>query len=478
MLTYIFDQASGKSLYEQLYGYIKQDILRSTLRAGEKLPSKRALAKNLGISSITVEHAYAQLIQEGYLYAIEKKGYFVSETESAALPCKKNRLPAEPFSLPVHKNEFPVFFADFKNNSVNHEYFPFSQWSKIMRELLSGRSTDLLQSAPSNGIPELRHAIAGHLYHFRGIAVDPEQLVLGAGTEYLYGLLVQLLGRRRVCAVENPGYPKVARIFTSNGIACVPAAIDHAGMSVAALRRSGADLVHISPAHHFPTGIVMPVRRRQEFLIWASEAPSRYIIEDDYDCEFRLIGKPIQTLQSTDMEEKVIYMNTFSKTLAPSFRISYMILPPHLAVRCRQQLSFYACTVPTLEQYALAEFIRRGYYERHINRMRKYYRMMRDQIIQKVKSSPLSDITRIREENAGLHFLLQILHPVSEDRLLVENAKKKGIRISCLSEYYQNPDDCALQAIVLNYSGVRAECVPEAVDRLSAAIFPGSCPTS
>lgn len=401
MLTYTLDKQAGLSLYEQLYRRVKADILSGRLAAGEKLPSKRALAAHLEVSVITVKNAYEQLMAEGYLTGVEKKGYFVS----AVLPSPA----AVPASLeqPPPPRE-PVWFLDLATNSIAAEDFPFTVWARLMRQTILEQGTGLLRSTPPQGAWALRQAIAAHLRQFRAMEVTAEQIIVGAGTEVLYNLLVQLLGRDRLYGVEDPGYGKIAHIYRAAGAEVTALPLDEAGVSVEALRRSDADVVHISPSHHYPTGLVMPIARRQELLRWAQEVPARVILEDDYDSEFRFVGRPIPTLFSIDGGEQVVYLNTFSKTIAPSIRISFMVLPRRLLADFRQKLGFYACTVSAFEQYTLAQFLAGGWYEKHLSRMRKHYRQKRDAVIAAVYKSPLAPYAAITEEDAGLHFLLRL----------------------------------------------------------------------
>ena len=463
MITYNFSEKGNLTLYEFLYQKIKQDITEGQLSANEKLPSKRNLASHLNISVITVENAYAQLMVEGYIYAKEKTGYFVSSIEHNPITIQPKLSPLP--QLPSR----PAYFADFHSNTISFDNFPFSIWSKLMREVLSQKDKQLLHSVPFNGLSSLRIAIADYLYHFRGMSVSPHQIIIGAGTEYLYGLLIQLIGRNHVFAVEDPGYQRISQIYKSHDVACRYISLDGEGIPLTELTHKDVDVVHISPSHHFPTGTVMPIKRRQELLNWAVESNNRYIIEDDYDSEFRFTGRPIQTIQSIDTHERVIYMNTFSKSLAPSIRISYMILPAHLMERYQASLGFYSCTVSSFEQHTLANFIARGYFEQHINRMRSFYKTQRNHIIQAIQESFPSNSYHIKEENAGLHFLLEIKTNM-EDRELVSAAEKQGIRISCLSEYYHDKTNTRQQVLVINYSGIDADKVKEAVTRLSAVI--------
>lgn len=470
MLTYSFADLGSDSLYEHLYKCIKNDILNGVLTIGEKLPSKRNFAKNLNISTITVENAYAQLMAEGYIYSLPKKGYFVADISTSVLENTTNTFfPAT--DAPV--TEVPVtqkpYFADFVSNSITADNFPFSIWTKIIREVISEECDALMTNPPAGGIPELRNAIAQYLFQFRGMKVDPAQIIIGAGTEYLYGLLIQLLGNNNTFGVEDPGYRKIAQIYNSHRANCKHIPLDNYGVELDALEESGADIIHISPSHHYPTGIVTPISRRYELLGWASKSSSRYIIEDDYDCEFRLQGKPIPSLQSIDVMEKVIYINTFSKSLASTIRISYMVLPHHLLERFYRQLGFYSCTVSNFEQYTLAHFISQGYFEKHINRTRNFYKTQRDTLLNCIKNSPLASRSTIMEEDAGLHFLLKLDTKLSDEDL-IEKAKQAGLHIACLSKYYYNPQKNMEHTLVMNYSGLEPEKIPEAVRRLCTCL--------
>ena len=308
--------------------------------------------------------------------------------------------------------------------------------------------------------------MAAHLRQFRGMDVTPEQIVIGAGTEVLYSLLVQLLGQDRRYAVEDPGYGKIARIYRSNRAAVSFVPLDESGLSVSALRDSRADVVHISPSHHYPTGLVMPIARRQQLLSWAREAPGRCILEDDYDSEFRFVGRPIPTLFSIDGGRHVIYLNTFSKTIAPSIRISFMVLPPSLLADFREKLGFYACTVSAFEQYTLAQFLSGGYYEKHLNRMRKRYHQKRDAVIAALRTGPLASRAHITEEDAGLHFLLR-LDGAPPDAELRRRAEQQGIRLAMLSDYYSDPAHAPPHVLVVNYTGIDLEKWPAALHWLA-----------
>ena len=464
MLTYDMNDRGGLARYDYLYRRIKEDILAGELRAGEKLPSKRALAQHLEVAVVTVENAYAQLVAEGYVCAREKRGYFVSQLEARPGLGADWEPPEE-----VQEAGSRSWLLDLEQGSGGTEGFPFSLWAKLMRRVLTERGEDLLRATPHSGAPELRRAIASQLYRFRGIKAAPEQIVVGAGTEYLYNLLVQLLGRGRIYGMEDPGYSKAVQIYGLNGASCVPLPVDSQGVTAQALDAQGVEILHISPNHQFPTGILTPIGRRQSLLHWAEAGEGRCIIEDDYDSEFRFTGRPIPTLQSIDHSGRVIYVNTFSRTLAPSLRISYMVLPPALLGRYRETLGFYSCTVPALEQYTLADILEGGYFESHLSRMRLRYRNQRDRVMEVIRRSPLGDRCRILRENAGLHFLLELVTERT-DQELREAAEREGIRLSFLSDYQRRAGAAPAHTLVVNYPRIDLERLARGLEILSGLL--------
>ena len=383
MLTYPMEERGSLPLYEYLCRSIRSDILSGALPAGTRLPSKRALAEHLRVSVITVEGAYSQLEAEGYLQARPKRGCFVSAVERP-LPAAEE----PPAAVPLEPQS-PQARLDLSRNRVDTARFPVSTWAKLTRQVLSEAPEALLSPVPHQGLPALRQAIADELRDLKGMAVSPSQIIIGAGAEYLYLLLAQLLGRDTAFAVEDPGYPKIRQVYRACGAACVPIPLDGQGIDPAALAASGAGALHISPNHQYPTGLVTPIARRQALLRWAEDTGGT-IIEDDYDSEFRFTGRPIPTLQSIDARGRVVYLNTFSQTISPSMRLGFLVLPPRLLERYRRNLGFYACTVPALEQHVLARFISGGHYERHLARMRKEYRERRGAVLEAFRLSPLS----------------------------------------------------------------------------------------
>ena len=291
--------------------------------------------------------------------------------------------------------------------------------------------------------------------------VDPENILIGAGTDFLYNLLIQLLGRDKVYAVEEPGYEKIRKIYAAGGVRTVSAVMDTLGVRPDTLGQ--AQVLHISPSHHFPTGLITPVSRRIELLSWANAA-ERWIIEDDYDSEFRFDAHPMPAMLSLD-PGKVIYMNSFSKSLAPSIRISYMVLPGSLMRQFREKLGFYSCTVPSFEQYTLARFLSRGHFEKHINRMRKFYKNRRNSIISQLETCAFSHRLTILEQNAGLHFLLKVDTDL-EDAVLTEILARSGIRVQALSDYYQDPTGADRHMLVVNYAGLKEDALAKALECL------------
>ena len=451
MRTYTLKKQPGLPLYEALYRAIREDILTGTLLPGEKLPSKRALASNLEVGKTTVEAAYAQLLEEGYISSRERSGFFVEAVE----PQKKAR-PVQPVTESV---PLPRQGADLTGNGTGQ--FPFSVWIRLQREVILDYGERLLLPVDSRGAPETRTAIAKNLGDFRGMTVDPENILIGAGTDFLYNLLLQLLGQDKVYGVEDPGYGKIRKIYAAGGVRCLPIPMDESGIRPDSL--GGARVLHISPSHHFPTGIVMPLHRRRALIDWARRTDG-FIIEDDYDTEFRFRGHPLPPMQTMD-PERVIYMNTFSKTLFPSIRISYMVLPAGLMARFREKLGFYGCTVPSFEQYTLARFLDRGYFEKHINRMRKFYRARRNRVVAMLAGCPAAGKFTILEQDAGLHFLLKV-ETALDDNALTALFAQSGLRVQPLGSFYTSPREDCRGMLVINYSAVDEKALEEGLGKL------------
>lgn len=563
MLTYSFSNKGELSMYEYLYRCIRSDIEAGVIAPGEKLPSKRSFAHHLGVSLITVEGAYSQLIAEGYLRAEPRRGYFACDLNSSgvvsgrkpsllgvgsssletAYPTDGNLLPEEGLAQayaslaaagrpregridaggqsstsanPSGKNSLngEAVLADFTGSSVPLGMFPYAAWAKSLRDALTRESERMLVGETGfAGALRLRKAIADHLRGFRGMEVDPECIVVGAGSQVLYNWLVQLLGRNLHYGVEDPGYLRLSRIYEANNVALSHIPLDENGIDMASVVESSADVLHLMPSHQFPTGIVTSIGRRYELLGWVSAKDNRYLVEDDYDCEFRLTGRPIPSLQSIDATGKVIYANTFTKSLGPAFRIGYLVLPPALANRFRRELGFYSCTVSAIDQLALARFIESGDYERHVNRLRTYYRSVRDALVSAFQASSFSERVSIEEQDAGIHFIMGIsidakmpevrksapqghatryrfddvvtenakdccqpASPVAEsrwEREFVDAAQGRGVRIVPLSLFYSKsaaPERGPVRRFLVSFGGIELDSVEPAVAALEHAV--------
>ncbi len=465
MLTYQLERGPGAAtLQGQLYALVRRDVEGGALGAGERLPSKRALARHLGVSVVTVEAAYGQLVAEGYLEARPRSGYFAADIPCPPAPTA----PTAPTASALPATSAAPIFADFSGATPAAGAFPYAAWARTIRRVLADESErTLLAASGPQGSRALREALAAHLRGLRGMEVDPGQIVVGAGAQTLYHLLVQLLGRHRRFAVEDPGYPRLAATYRAEGAEVAPVALDGDGPSVAALRASGATVLHCMPSHQFPTGLVTPARRRHELLAWAAEEPGRYLVEDDYDCEFRMAGRPLPALQSSDATERVIYLNTFTKSLGAAFRIGYMVLPPHLARAFARDLDFHACTVGALEQAALARFIASGDYERHVNRLRARCRRVRDALLAALRATPAGRAGRLAFEHvdAGLHFVLRVpgMGAAAQDAL-VRAALARGVRMAPLSSYALGSTDAPSLTgrFLMAYGSVREEDAAEA----------------
>lgn len=365
------DKEKKEAAYLQLYTQLKEDILRGHLRQGARLPSKRLLAAEQDISVITVEHAMELLADEGYIEARPRSGYYVIYKERAGL--SEDPGPAAAIEAPLDLSEPDPW----QEEQEKLPPFPFSVYAKIMRKVIADYGESLMVKCPNNGSLELRSAISGYLKNSRGIYVDPDQIVIGAGAEYLYGILVQILGRDLIYGIEDPSYEKIRQVYQASGVQLEPLALGQEGILSVALWSAKARVLHISPYRSFPSGVTASASKRREYLRWAGAEKGRFLIEDDVESEFSPSTKAEETLFSLADSENVIYLNTFSKTIAPSVRAGYMVLPKALVPLYKERAGFYSCTVPAFEQYALAEFIRGGDFERHINRVRRSLRKLR-----------------------------------------------------------------------------------------------------
>ena len=370
-MKYCVDLNKEEFAYMQLYRQMKKDIVEGVLSFGSKLPSKRLLAEETGVSVITVEHTYSILCDEGYIEARERSGYYVIYRESDFLVVAQ-RDGVDSVMADIHTTRDVYHHEPFHEPSHGKEKcgFPFSVLAKTMRRVLTDYSEEILVKSPNQGCQELREAITSYLKRTNGIIVRPEQIIIGSGAEYLYSLIVQLLGKDRVFALENPSYHKIQQVYEANGDTCEMLALGRDGIKTGELEKTKATVLHITPFNSFPSGVTANISKRQEYLRWA-DSRDGYIIEDNYDSELTVSKKNEDTVFSLANNNTVIYLNTFSQTIAPSMRIGYMVLPEILVKQFENKLGFYSCTVPVFEQYVLAELICSGDFERHINRVRR-----------------------------------------------------------------------------------------------------------
>lgn len=339
--------------YDQLYRELKEKILSGEYACGEKLPSKRVTADRSGCSLITVERAYAMLEDEGYLLSKQRQGYYVCRIDGLGAP-----------NAPTH--------------AINHLPEPqgvgaaegSSVWFRAVRKVIAERSDVLFLKAPNRGCAVLRNAIADYLLRYRGMSAQPERIIIGSGSEQLYETVVQILGREKIYGIENPCYEQIRSVYGGLGAPLCPLPLGLDGIESAALQNERFDVLHVTPFHSYPSGVTTSIGKRYEYLRWA-ERTGNFIVEDDFDSEFFRPGHPIESLYALSTAQSVIYLNTFSKSLSPSMRIGYMILPEALETRYEAVLGHFSCSVPVLDQYVLAEFIENGSFERHLNRVRR-----------------------------------------------------------------------------------------------------------
>ncbi|MGN1148740.1 MAG: PLP-dependent aminotransferase family protein [Lachnospiraceae bacterium] len=473
-----------KCLYEQIYEHIRDEIKRGKLLSGERLPSTRALAEYLQISRSTVEFAYEQLLSEGYIESRPYKGYFVCKVEE--LPIEE--LQAAHFTVDLMEEDEPAVAAgrgddasekdrplyDFYPNGLDMSAFPFGVWKRITKNILNDSNTELFALGEPQGDYDLRQTITRYLHSARGVNCTPDQIVVGAGNDYLLLLLEKLLGRHAGIAMENPTYKRAYRIFKSFAYSIEIVGMDENGMSVEELRKKKVKAAYVMPSHQYPTGVTMPIGRRMELLKWAAEEEERFLIEDDYDSEFRYKGKPIPSLQGADTSGKVIYIGTFSKAIAPAIRVSFMVLPPSLLKKYREECYFFSSTVSRIDQRILNEFIRDGYFERYLNKTRKIYREKHDILLQELK--PFHKKFRISGEHAGLHLLLICRDENIAEQELVRRASEVGVKVYALSDACMEGEAEGQDhiwhghaTVILGYGGMKIEEIREGMAKLKQA---------
>ena len=462
-LTTALDAASDVPLYEQLYRSLAAEMRTGAVPAGTRMPGKRRLAAELSVSVNTVDAAYQMLAAEGYLEARERSGFYVQEY--LALP--ESAAPAAPPKAEAVPKQRPIRY-DLSTRGVDPGLFPFRTWARLQKELLYS-SPELLTHGDAQGDLALRQALAGYLEEYRGVRCGAHQIVVGAGLEYLLGLLAPLLPGS--AAVENPGYPRAKQVLENNGVVCCCLPVDEDGLSIRALSDSGAAVCYVTPSHQFPTGVTMPAGRRAELLHWAARCPGRrYIIEDDYDSEFRFDTRPLPSLQGmAGADGPVVYLSTGSRSLAPSIRIAYMVLPEQLLPAWHAKYRLYSSTVSRFEQQTLARFITGGYFTRHLARERVAYKARRDALTAALQEAFAPEELHLTGLHTGLHLLAELRDPPPDDALRAA-AEAEGVRLSLLSDYDLTGGGAApVGTLVLGYGSLADESCPSVGETLKRA---------
>ena len=458
------DTKSLTPLYQQIEEYLKQEIQEGRLVAGMRLPSSRALSANLLVSRSTIETAYDQLVAEGYIEPVAYKGYYVCEIEGIYFQKAEYTKQNNPEKTEIkQRRKLQKYRYDFALNGIAPESFPTHTWKQLAKQVLSDSTEEIFAQGNPYGEDSFREAIAEYLYHARGVKCETSQILVGAGNDYLLMVLATLFECNKKVAMENPTYLSAWYDLKHTGCSVCTVKSDEMGICIEELEKTGADVVYVMPSHQFPMGTVMPLKRRMELLRWADENQT-YIIEDDYDSEFRYKGKPIPALQGFDKNERVIYIGTFSKSIAPSIRISYMALPKKL-MRYYQSRYPFAVTISKVDQKIVELFLRNGHYERHLNRMRRLYKSKHDWILRWVKEE-MSEICSCFGEHAGIHLLLRFHNGISEDEA-VERAKSAGIRVYGLSEFFVQEKKETEAVVLIGYATLTEEEIKEALQILS-----------
>ncbi len=473
--------ADTKPLYLRLYATVASDIITGKRKTGEKLPSIRSCASSHGISKNTVEAAYNELLAEGFIEARPKSGFYVCDAE----PLKKrwnNSERLQQRTAPDAEDENPdnTFTINLEANRIDESLFPYTVLRKLYRDTVSGKKAGLfLKKGEAQGDREFRKAVSSYLIWSKGLVCSEDSVVIGAGTEYLLQLTVKLLQKAGDLSadkgsispveflLEDPGYDKIRSIIYDERCIVKSIPVDSGGISISDLAENTAGTmtvrsVYVTPSHQFPMGVTMTYRRRQELLAWAAQN-NAFVIEDDYDSDFYYTGKILPSLQSMDEHDKVLYMGTFSRSLAPSMRVSYLVLPKNLLSIYKQYFGHYSCTVSRIEQHVIQEFIKQGHFERHINRTRRVYKQRRDFMI-KTLTTLIPD-GRISGDHAGLHFVFTVPYSIQR-KTFEEKALQKGLKIKTLET---PPDDRNIQCII-GYAHLSEENMVNAAEIISTVL--------
>lgn len=463
MLLFSLDVNSDEPMYHQIYAYIKNEILTGGLAYREKLPSARELASGLSVSRNPVDAAYEQLVAEGYVSSVPKRGYFVNHiTYTQQIPPKEEQERENSES----RKEEDCWKYEFNPDAVDVSHFPYSVWKSIGRRMLD--DAGLFQAGDGRGDAVLRQAVARYLHGSRGVVCQSENIVVGAGIGYLLQLLSVLFQEDKRIAFEEPGYVRAKEILASNGFEVATVPVRESGIDLDCLRQSGLDLCYVTPSHQFPLGTVMSIAERQQLIRWAYERENRYIIEDDHDSEYRYKGRPIPAFQSLDPGGRIIYIGTFSKAIGPALRMGYMVLPDVLMERFRRLCGSYNCPVSRLDQAIVAAFIQEGYFEKHLNRMRKRYKEKHDAVLAVFRN--YRDKVRVTGDYAGLYVIAACISGKREAEIL-EEAKRRGIYLRPLSRYYERLPDSYEPSFLIGFAIPDIQQLTEGLELLCQYVF-------
>lgn len=472
MITISLNPDSKEPMYQQIYEYIKKEILSGRLSHPDKLPSARSLASFLQVSRSTVDTAYDQLTAEGYVEPKEKRGYFVNPMTHIQnfTPVSLRPAPAPSHtdsSLSLEKKDGGVCY-DFNPDSIDTTHFPYSVWKSIGKNELD--NSDNFLSGSHFGEAALRESIAAYLHGSRGVQCTPEQIIVGAGLDHLLQMLCVLFQRDKIVAMEDPGYRSARKVLLASGYTVRDIPLENGTWNPSSLQDSDADICYVTPTHQFPLGTVMPVPVRQALLTWAMQESGRYIIEDDHDSEFRYVGRPIPALQSLDTGGKVIYIGTFSKAISPALRVGYMVLPPALLAQYKEICGSFSCPVSRINQAILTTFIRDGYFEKHLNRMRKHYKGKHDFMVSCIQEFFPEDTFCISGDNAGLYILLHYYGKEPAENI-EKRAEKNAIKLYSLKKYYANLPAGFHPTYLLGFANIPEEHIRMGLRLLAKEVF-------
>jgi GntR family transcriptional regulator / MocR family aminotransferase len=464
-LTPFLDKRINTPLYVQLYTYIKKEIETGGIPTNSLLPSIRYLSEHLKVSKNTIENAYQQLVAEGYAESKPRSGLIVLEIEAPPQPLRSLM---DSVAGGAVTNSQTKWRYDFKYGDIDSHHFPLKLWRRCLQDSIIESESDLFIYGDSRGDNGLRTEIASYLFQARGVICSPDQIVMCSGTQNAISLICQLLSLNgKSIAFEEPGYDGVRAVFANHGCSIVPIPLEQDGIDITRLEKSREKLIYITPSHQFPCGMVLPIQKRLKLLEWANQNAS-YIIEDDYDSEFRYQGQPVPSLKALDSNENVIYLGTFSKCFLPAARMSYLVLPPELLNVLRERLPHYNQSSSPIIQKAMYLFMKHGYFERHVRKMRKIYQSKHRALLQAIDEY-LGNRVEVVGSKAGLHLLLRVENPLGED--LVENASTHGVKVYQTDKYWLNRQHGEPSLIMLGFGGLTEKEIGEGVQLLHKAWF-------